>query len=911
MNSSSPLAIPDPVQQANQTFLRARRQLAPRILRCAPGLEVATRLRDATDRWICTLFQQAVPEQYRRATALFATGGYGRNELAFHSDIDVLIAIDDPDIGDHSDFALGIERLMAWSRHTRLAVSHAVRSSAQLTAMVDDDPRSAIALLDMRRLHGGSEPEGPFHRHWIIDRLRDDDRGRTFVAQLIERHRRRIARNGETVYLLEPDVKNGEGGLRDLNSLAWAAQVRWQLDARNTSDPTVHWPSSVRDSYRQHLNELLALRNRMHLLRDRKHDRLSFRLQQALVSLDDAPIPAEPDDALRLAGRVLSEASGSPEEHQGDTDALHDRIETMMSRYYRRARRIAIRSERLLRHWAAPDETSARDHGPFRIQGQSLDLNDDEELNNNRIFEMLETAAELDLLLDPRAEARIERHVSNWPTGDDIPASLAERLRNLLVDLHQPPRTSRRLLDLGIVTATIPEFRPLICHVQHDLYHVYTTDVHSRKCLEQGRTLLTTPPEDHDWPAFCSIGNDIEDTTVFLLACLFHDIGKNRGGDHADVGADMMPSIGARLQLGPARRRRLEFLVRHHLALSTTARRRDISDPEVIGELADRIGDVECLNQLTALTFCDISTVGPDVLNDWTASLLLQLHARLRAALTDSPPAASTHGFSDRHQLRIRLADALANTDADSQRLDHFVNTLPVDHLRYTDVDVMLRQFLTYFRAFDSVDDVAVTSTPLPDRSVTEVVVSAPDTPGTLARIAGAIASVGLNIMTADVVTTDDARTLDTFFVAHFNPRAVPPAKPRPVDDPRRIDRLETRITDALCDRIDVDELLRQRRSEQRLAPRHVPTVRTNVERADTPSSHSTVIEVRTPDRLGLLHTIASTLHDCRVDTRLSRIDSLGHQAIDTFYVSELDGDPLSEQRTQQVIEALQQSLHD
>ncbi len=906
MSAGSPLAIPNSVQEANHSFLNARRALALPVVNGQPGLQTAEHLGKISDRWICTLWRRALPEQYNDAVSLHATGGYGRNELTFHSDIDVLIALHDPAVAAEEEFILAIERLMAWSRHSRIRLSHAVRTASQARQALDDDLRNAIALLDLRHLHGPETQPDSFDGQTVIDHLRDSDEGRGFVETLIDGLRRRIARQGQTVFLLEPDVKNGEGGLRDLNYLAWAARVRWRLDIRRDSNADVGWPPEQRASYCKLVDRLLALRNRLHLLRGRKHDRLTFREQEALMLLKEA----SPVDDIDAAYAVLDEARARAEAPPGDDPAraaLYPAIESMMARYYRQARQISTTGERCLRRWALVDQSPTRHHGPFELRNGQIALGESAELTDRTLFDALIVADERDLLLDPRLETQMEARVADWPTGDDAPGELTQRCRKLLVDPRRTRRTSRRLLDLGILTCFVPEFEPLICHVQHDLYHVYTTDVHSLKCLEEGRSLLEAAPEEVEHRGFCEVARQIENTATFLLACLFHDIGKGRGGGHSERGAVMMESVGPRLGLNDRDTEQVVFLIRHHLDLSTASRRRDISDPEIIDELAELIGSVETLNQLTALTYCDMKTVGPEVMNDWNASLLMELHHRLLRALESVGPG-EYDGVREKRRSQL-LAAVEAGDRVGDEYLHDFIADLPIDHLINGAPDELLRQYETYCCAIDEDQKIAVSLRPLPDRGVTEVVVVSPDKPGTLARIAGAIASVGINIMAADIVTTEAGLALDIFHVAHFNPRAVPPTKPRPVDSDRRLERIRTQICDVLMGRIDVDETLARRRSEKRLAPRPVPEVTTEVRVDSEVSTHFAVIEVRAPDRLGLLYSIARSLADHRVNTRVSRIDSVGHQAIDTFYLEEWDGSPLTPERIEQIVASLNETL--
>ncbi|RAL22789.1 hypothetical protein DL240_07810 [Lujinxingia litoralis] len=915
MTDPGPLAIPEAVAQANAEVMASRHNIARAIVMGAGGLNIARRLRRVTDRWLITLWRHASSDQLREVASLHATGGYGRDELAYHSDIDVLIALNDEAWLQRPELALAVERLMAWSRVPRLRLSHAVRTPAQTPEALAEDPRTAIALIDLRPLCG--PPSAAADRDAAIDHLRARDQGASFVEQLFEGHRQRVARHGQTVYLLEPDAKNGEGGLRDLNCISWAARTRWRLDARTQTRAEVGWDAEQRRRYVERLDAILATRNTLHLIHGRKSDRLTFADQELLVRLNELRL--QTPHALEETHPDEIVARFRPRDEQ-DRQRLTPQVESLMRAYYWQARSVSVSCERMLRRWATTTPpASVQSLGSFELLGDQLQLpaEHSDVLNADEVFDALSLASHHDALLDPRLEAAIEAAVGTWPMGDETSPRRAARLRALLTSPTTSARTAQRLLDLGVLTRTLPEFDPLICHVQHDVYHVYTTDVHSLKCLELGRALLAGDPHAAGrWPFFAHVAGTITEREVFLLACLLHDIGKNRGGDHSRKGALLMESIGPRLGLEPPQVDLLAMLVREHLALSLTSRRRDLSDPHVIDDLAERLGDVPTLNLLTALTFCDMSTVAPDVMNDWNATLLMELYRRVREALEqgDLRHLADPRGLRRiRQRLERRVLD-LSDAPVEPRDIDTFLHDLPQEHLLHAEPDALARQLAAYTRARRNdvetrIEGVAVEVAPLPDRGITEIIVSTVDTPGTLARIAGALSSAGVNIMSADIVSTASGRTLDIFHIAHFNPAALPVAEPRAVDDPRRIEKITSRIVDVLEERLNVDELLQQRFEESRLSPRPIPQMPTEVREVDHASEHFTVIEVRAPDRLGLLYQITRALWEAGVETRVSRIDSLGSQAIDNFYVEEAHGGKLDARRTGQVIDAISQAL--
>ncbi|MBA2663200.1 MAG: ACT domain-containing protein [Bradymonadaceae bacterium] len=894
------LVAPDDVKHITEQFVALRETLAERARAGECSLTIGRELSRATDLWLLALWEQTADKDLRELCALYALGGYGRRELCFGSDIDLVIEVQDDAVCADPAMYAGVERLMAWSRDARVKLSHAVRTPAQAREAFELDARTAISLIDARPL----EPTRTLAWQSVdadeaIAFLRRDDQGTSFTHELIEAHRERLRRHGQTVYLLEPDLKNGEGGLRDLNCIHWAARVRWQFSPLDGPRPELDWNEEHHALYHDGLRCLLSLRNLLHLTRGRKHDRLNFIDQETL--------------ALHLATLY-------PEDYPADPVAA---TEKLMRDHYRRARAISRASERFLRRWEAVDREVDRDVGTcFRyLDGQLALRADCDVLDDAQILEALDQASREDILLDPALELYIDAHVQNWGEAQRADATLNTRFCALLTDQHTSERTSQRLLELGILTRLVPEFEPIVCHVQHDVYHVYTTDVHSLKCLEMARQLLGPPtdPLAQRWPAFDEIAHAIDDAPVFLLAALFHDIGKNRGGQHAQKGAAMMTAIGARLGLDRRRTDQLAFLVREHLTLSHTARRRDVSDKRVIRDIASRLRTVEALNQLTALTFCDMSTVGPDVMSDWNATLLNDLYRRLRAALEHGVESM----WKDRQERVDEQRDALhyawldasnaalpgdpANNDAKIvSRVDEFVRDIPSDHVIATAPDALLRQFHVYDRG-SAVGGSAFLCTPILEHGVTEVIVSTDDVPGTLAKIAGVLSSAGLNILTANIVTTSSGRTLDIFLVHQANTSAalLPSASLTALTSPRRIAQLDDRLKKVLDDQLDVEELLQRRIREARLAPRPTPSVETSVTIHQDLSDAFTVLEIKAPDQIGLLYKITRTLWKSGINTHVSKIDSLGTQVIDTFYLEDVTGGKLTPEKADLLIDAL------
>lgn len=912
------LVTPEAVKHINDSFISLRNKLAKIAYQDHNSLQFTHTLTFATDEWLLDLWEEAIEPHLFEHCALFALGGYGRRELCFFSDLDLVIEVADESILNDPALSQSVERFMAWTRDARVKLSHAVRTTAQALQAFQEDPRTAISLIDARPLDlERTFAWQPVDSHQAIAFLRGSDHGESFLHDLSAAHHERRKRHGQTVYLLEPDLKNGDGGLRDLNNIHWAARVRHQFDVLTELRPELGWNEDQQNLYIQSLRWLLGLRTLLHVSHNRKHDRLNFADQEALA-------------------RHLSQLH--PDHYPQDPIAA---TEKLMRNHYRHARSISRTSQQFLRHWNIPENTTTYPLGTcFESINKQLAIRPEltqhhinhtetpQILEDTQILEALAVASREDIPLDPALELYIDAHVQNWGDEQRQNPQLHDKFIELLTDPNTSENTSQYLLELGILTRLVPEFEPIVCHVQHDIYHIYTTDIHSLKCLEMARSLIlhaqnpSTPPP-HKWPAFQEIAAQIQDVPIFLLAALFHDIGKNRGGNHSQKGAALVSTIAERLGLHRRRADQLAFLVREHLTLSLTARRRDISDKRIIRDIAARLRTVETLNQLTALTLCDMSTVGPDLMSDWNATLLIDLYRRLKDALEHGVESMWFDQQDQLDELRDELVNAWHNARHQGQlplehhneakiatRIDEFIRDAPGDHLLANSPDALLRQFITY-DCGATLQGTAVLITPIPEGGVTEIILSTSDVPGTLAKIAGTISSAGLNIVSANIVTTSSGRTLDIFLVhlAHSPAGPFHRADSTALTKPDRIQKLEENLRLVLDGKLNVEELLEKKIRENRLPPRPTPTVDTSVTIHQNLSDTFTVLEVTAPDQIGLLYTITHTLWKNGINTHLSKIDSLGNQVIDTFYIEDIKGGKISAEKAATLTHALHQIL--
>lgn len=864
--------LPDIHREDLDVFTRQRAAAATLLIEEGDALASAKLLTRGCDALLIARWEQCVSHARREQMTLFAIGGYGREHLCFWSDLDILIEVYDDTLLEDIETQQEIEAWIMACRQSQMKIAHAVRTVAQGREELIKDWRTPIALLDARILAGEEHPDS-VNAHAARELLRADDEGATFVTSLLHTVQRRRERGNQTVYLLEPDLKSGHGALRDLNCLHWASTVRFGASAADLDAREHGWTRPQRALYHDALTWLLRLRQLNHFEGARKNDQLRF------------------PDQERIAA-TLYPSAGTP-------------AETLMRNHYRITRAIARQLVQSLTRWSqtAPTTPAEVIEGKWRRDAAGA-LECSEPISGPAdVFDALETSSKYGMRLSPTLEQELMDTVASWPADIIEDATCQQRLLDALSSPDAPADLSTKLLEAGVLARLLPEFAPLICHVQHDVYHVYTTDVHSLKCMERARALLEGRPDAicDRWPVFGRIAAHIADHQLLILAALVHDIGKNRGGSHSRVGAAMIPEIATRWGLTATQRKQLELLVLEHLLLSDTSRRRDVSDPRVLRELCAAIKTQDNLNLLTCLTFCDMSTVGPDSINDWRATLLLQLHFQLQAILAQGLEQA----LADQEKTRARQHEALTDAtqytpgfgDQWRAHIEQFVRDIPHQHLEHVQLEPLVRQFMAFRDHMERGNTSSVWSEPLLDQNVTEIIILTRDTPGTLTKIAGAMSACSVDILTADIVSTRSGLVLDIF-------RITPLHSTSPLQS-HRIERTTRTLLDILDGVVDVNDALQKRLSETRLAPRPAPTVKTEVRTYQDLSDDYTVIEVHAKDRPGLLYELASALHTHGVDTHTAKLDKLGNKAIDTFYVADINGGKLSAKRLEDIREAI------
>ena len=854
---------PGPLRNDGPAVLAATSYLMDQIVRV---------LFDFADRYA---YPAANPSTAERL-GVVATGGYGRGELAPLSDLDLLF------LRPYKQTPRGeqiVEFMLYLLWDMGLKVGHATRTVDESLRYAERDQTIRTALLEARYLWGDRDLFDELVRGFAQKFYTGD--GRDFVeAKLAERDQRH-QRMGDSRYVVEPNVKEGKGGLRDLHLLFWIAKYLYRV-----STPADLVTKGVLTKEEARLFEraerfLTTVRCHIHYLTGRADDRLSFDLQS------------------EIAGRL------------GYQDRPGSRgVERFTKHYYLHAKtvgdltRIFVsaledshrRKPRLAALWQT---LRPRELDGFKLDGERLAVSQPDTFAKDpaAILRLFHVAQENDLDIHPATLRLITQNIRLVDRLRSDPA--ANRLfMEMMTSRHDPETTLRRLNEAGVFGRFIPDFGRVVAQTQHDMYHTYTVDEHTIRAIGILARIESGELKD-DHPLASEVVHKILSRPVLYLAVLLHDIAKGRGGDHSVLGADVAMQLGPRLGLSAAETETVAWLVRFHLAMSGTAFQRDLMDPKTIESFAGLVQSPERLRLLLVLTICDIRAVGPNVWNGWKAALLRQLYNAAEQVLSGG---TLTGGRADRiRHIQAEVAKRLPSW-SEQDKEEHFARGYAPYWLSFTP-DTLARQAELVRGAERHHQPLAIEHRVDAARSVTEVTIYTLDTHGLFARLAGAMAISGANIVDAKIFTLANGMALDTFWIQDL--------EGKPFDDPQRLARLSARVELALSTRLNIQRELDQQRSSWPKRDQ-VFTVEPRVLIDNNASDTFTVLEVNGRDRPGFLHIVTRALTRLNLQIASAHITTYGERAVDVFYVKDLFGLKVVNQvKLAQVAETVEKSIRE
>lgn len=868
-NENADAARPQVLERLKALVKEAHRRARVQLEVDRNGRKCANGLAQFQDALIALIYDYTATHVYRATNpsdaermAIIATGGYGRDLLAPHSDIDLLFLLpykQTPWGESVTEYIL----YMLWDMGFK--VGHATRTIEQCVKLARDDSTICTALLDMWLIHGDDELFKNLQNRFRKDVVQGS--ARSFVdAKMHERDERHL-RTGASRYLVEPNVKDGKGGLRDLHTLHW---ISTYLFGRSVGDEAVADGIFTRAevaTFKRCEDFLWTVRCFLHFVTGQAEERLTFEYQPVLADL----LGYQERGGLRAVERFMRHYFLIAKDVGDLTTILCSALEMQQ-----------LKSSPAMNKMLNPlnwrTRRQIRERTDFRIDNDRLNVSSANVFKNDpvnliRFFLYAETTH---TFLHPNA-IRLLR--GSLHLIDDDLRSNAEANRiflELLTSKDHPAAILRRMNEAGVLGRFVPDFGHVVAMMQFNMYHHYTIDEHLLRTVE-----MLTDVEDGGLedvvPLSTKIIGTIKQRRALIVAVFLHDIGKGRDEDHSIVGARIAAELCPRFGMTNEETELVVWLITEHLSMSLVSERRDISDPKTISDFAAVVGTVERLDLLLLLTVADIRAVGPGVWTGWKGQLLRSLYYETKAFLDKGADETSLSTLVRDAKEKLRAAlDEWPGDDVEA-----FTSILYPDYWQRTEFERQIAHAKLHRRAREENLQFAVDCTTDAFTAITDLDIYAPNHPRLLSLFAGACAANGANIAGAHIATTRDGFAIDNFHLQReFEQDA---------DELRRGARIGDTIDSILKNECTLEELLK-RQKERKNKKIEAFTVEPKVVIDNEVSEQFTVLELRGLDRPGLLHQLTSKISDLLLDINSAHITTHGEKAFDVFYVSDLTG---------------------
>src|SRR5579871_644700 len=861
-------------------LFRGRMIAKERLEAGAGGIETARLLSGVTDEVVGALYDFTTTHIFRARNptegerlGLMAVGGYGRGALAPFSDIDLLFLRPYKQTA-HAESVIEYMLYALWDLGFK--VGHASRTVEECLKLARADHTIRTAILEARRLAGDETLAATLKRRFREEVIKGT--GAEFVAAKLKERDERHARAGASRYLVEPNVKDGKGGLRDLNTLFWIAQYLHPLDSPEEALKLEMFDRREVAAFIRANDFLWAVRAQLHFATGRAEERLSFDLQPQIA---------------RLMGYTDRPRAG------GDNTPA---VERFMRRYFMIAREVGV----LTREFCAKLEADAAkgasrglsrflprrrterrplDDPGFLIEAGRLTIEGPETFERDpvNLLRLFRIADRRNLDLHPDAVTAATRALPLITPKVRRDPHAAEAFLDVLARGQSTYRTLTLMNESGVLGRFIPEFGRVVAQMQFNMYHSYTVDEHTLRAvgviadIASGALIKDHPLSVSIWPL-------VEDPEVLFLAMLLHDTGKGGAGGQERAGARAARSACERLGMERERIELVTWLVEHHLAMSDFAQKRDVSDPRTVAAFSRLVETPERLRLLLLLTVADIRAVGPGVWNGWKGQLMRELFGATEAVFRGGRTADAAATFGRELQARADAARAaLAEADPEASA---WASTMEDAYFTaFTGREQLAHAALARRAAAEG--GAAARGEIRTDRNAAEITIAAADRRGLFADLAAAIAEAGANVVGARVYTSQAGQALDAFYVQTVQ------GEPFGADSPRALDRVIAALEAAARGERKPAKPLRFGDLGRAAAFDITAAVTVDNEASDEAS----VIEVSGRDRPGLLGAIAAALADAELSIQSAHIDNYGERAVDAFYCHDATGGKLTSPR--------------
>ncbi len=803
---------------------------------------------EMVDGLVRKAFQKAQTQVSAPSVCLVAVGGYGRAELAPYSDVDLLLLYSS---SKKESLPPLVEKILYPLWDLGLEVSCSSRSINECLRMAQSDLHIKTGLIDGRYLDGEYEffrkLYGLFTKRILHRKVQE------FAGALAQDLHLRNQKYQDPAYALEPNIKEGEGGLRDFQIGRWIIRAKYKTDRWDS----ILFPDHSR-MLEKSLQFLWAVRNQLHLLSGRKQDHLTFELQEKIAPMLGLSKGTEGIEEMMRQYHLST---------QRISNFVYDILErTLHEPSWAKKPFFFLRRKRI-------DENFGMAYGELHLLDPVTFKRDPPQLMT--LFKHCQTFR---VQMDFRMEEAV---MEALPFVDDrfrTSGGVNQTFLSILKKGDGVDTILKKMHELGLLSRYIPEFSEVEGKVHYDLYHVHPVDIHSILAVEElGR--LREGLYQKDYPLLTRLVREIENPEILFLTTLLHDIGKGTDGDHSSTGSEMVKRIAERMGLPEEDREWMGFLVSRHLFMIETAFRRDLHDEQVILRFADEVKNIDRLKMLYLLTFADIKAVGPEAWTSWKDTLLMELF--LKASHFFEKGVAEP--FLKRDEILQKLHASLSE-----ETISEYAEHLPDRYLSCYSADEIAHH-IGMARSIEK--ELLLVEWEIEKEIQAKVTICTKDRYGLFAKMTGSMFLNRLNILEAQIHTWGNGIVLDTFWV-------IDPT--RNID--RRLQQFKKDLEEILGGKASLRDLLFQRKESNGIKQKVIPRVPEEVRVNNVDSDFYTIVEVMGEDRLGILYDVTQALTEHGCDIHFARISTLGNRIVDVFYIQDEWGEKIKEKnRTDQL----------
>ena len=803
--------------------------------------------------------------------SIIAVGGYGRGNLAPGSDIDILI-LTPYKITPRIEQIVETLLYILWD--LKLKVGYAIRSLEDNISKAKLDNTICTALLDARLISGDQDLWIQFNSVFkleILNKLKE----KYFYEKIKERDVRH-KKMGDSRYLLEPNIKEGKGGLRDLNTIRWIISFLYQGNSVKEYLSFGLMTNKEASFYNKAEKYFMTLRSMMHYYSKNNSDRLTFDLQ------------------LSIAKKLGYKS------HSGSTP-----IERLMKHYYLFAKDVGYLTKSVLENIENNNFKTDKSffkklvfnikknkNGVFEFYGNSIHLAKTENtIEPLDIFRAYDFSAKYDLSLSNDLINIIKLNIRKVDTLRNSKKANTFFI-NVLTNINNSEKVLRSMSEIGLLGRFIPDFQKVVARVQHDMYHTYTVDEHTINAIGILRKIDNGELKSK-FDLASEVIKKIVSKKVLYIALFLHDIAKGRGGDHSILGGEVAQNLCPRFGLNADETETVVWLVENHLLMSQVAFKRDLQDPNTIIDLKKKIQSPELLKLLYVLTVADITAVGPEIWNSWKDNLLKIVYNETLMEINGGGDIKSRTVVEDTAKTKLRSS----LSDWSDQEFEKYINRFFPYYWTNINFDVHLHH-AKLIRDADSKNlKIKIDIENLDDQGVTEISIYTQDHLGLFARTCAGLALAGTSVQDARIVTTKDGMTVNTFLIRSANSFSF-------IEDKNRISTLEDTIRKTISEERDPKILIKEFKSIQIPSRKDSFIIEPRVLIDNLSSKTHTLIEINSKDKIGLLHTLASELFLMGLHISTARISTYGVRVVDVFYIKNMTGGKITEKDKIDVIKS-------